>query len=276
MMSDLKFSVSMCTYKMDNPEWLETAIESVLNSTVKPDEVVLVVDGPVGEELDSIIKKYEAFPIFNVVRLPQNVGHGEARRIGLENCSNKLVALMDSDDINAPDRFEKQISLFENDAELSIVGGNITEFIGNPDNVIGKRVVPESDSEIKEYIKDRCPMNQVTVMFKKSDVDNVGGYIDWFCEEDYYLWLRMYLEGMKFQNLPDVLVNVRVGDEMYNRRGGMKYFKSEAKLQKYMLNNKIIGFSTYLINVLKRLIVQVLLPNKLRGWVFQKFAREQV
>lgn len=275
-MNDIKFSVSMCTYKMDNPDWLETAIESVLNSTVTPDEIVLVVDGPVDTELNAVIEKYEKNSIFKIVRLPDNVGHGEARRIGLENCSNELIALMDSDDINDPTRFEKQLLMFEQNPELSIVGGNITEFIENPDNIVGKRIVPASDSEIKTYIKDRCPMNQVTVMFKKSDVDSVGGYIDWFCEEDYYLWIRMCQANMKFANLPDIFVNVRVGDEMYNRRGGLEYFKSEAKLQKYMLDNKIINFKTYAINVLKRLIVQVLLPNKIRGWVFKKFAREEV
>ena len=275
-MSDLKFSVSMCTYGNDNPEWLETAIESVLNNTVKPDEIVLVVDGPVNEDLDCVISKYETSDIFKVVRLPSNVGHGEARRIGLEGCTYELVALMDSDDISVPERFEKQLSMFDNDDTLSVVGGNITEFIGETTNIVGKRVVPESDSEIKEYIKDRCPMNQVTVMFKKSDVESVGGYIDWFCEEDYYLWLRMYLNDMKFQNLPDVLVNVRVGEEMYNRRGGLKYFISEAKLQKYMLDKKVIGFGTYFANVIKRLIVQVILPNRIRGWVFKKFAREKV
>ena len=148
--------------------------------------------------------------------------------------------------------------------------------MGTPGNVVARRDVPLTDGEIKLYMKKRCPMNQVTVMFKKSSVDRVGGFIDWYCDEDYYLWLRMTLTGMKFCNVPDVLVNVRVGEEMYQRRGGKKYFLSEAKLQKYMLDNKVIGFGTYLMNVTKRLIVQVLLPNKLRGWVFQKFARNKV
>ena len=272
-MGNVNFSVSMCTYGGDNADWLKTAIESILNGTVKPAEVVLVVDGPVPDEIDTVIKNYETDPIFKVIRLKENIGHGEARRTGLNNCSNELVALMDSDDISAPDRFQKQLRLFENDTELAIVGGNITEFIDNAENIVGKRVVPQSDSEIKEYLKERCPMNQMTVMFKKESVATAGGYIDWFCDEDYYLWIRMYLAGMKFANLPDTLVNVRVGKEMYNRRGGLKYFKSEAKLQKYMLDNKIIGFGIYFMNVAKRLIVQVLLPNKLRGWVFKKFAR---
>ena len=119
-------------------------------------------------------------------------------------------------------------------------------------------------------------MNLVTVMFKKSCVQEVGGFIDWFCEEDYYLWIRMALGNMKFFNVQENLVNVRVGKEMYQRRGGVKYFNSEAKLQGFMLRNKIISLPRYMINVNKRLIVQVLLPNKLRGWVFKKFARKTV
>lgn len=275
-MENIKFSVAMCTYGKDNPQWLTAAVDSILNQSVLPSEVVLVVDGPVPDILDAVICKYEANPIFKVVRLEKNMGHGDARRISLENCSNELVAIMDSDDISAADRFEKQLILFAKDSSLAIVGGNITEFIGEPTNIVGKRVVPMNDNDIKEYLKYRCPMNLVTVMFKKTLIESVGGFIDWFCEEDYYLWLRMYLAGMKFANLSENLVNVRVGKDMYNRRGGIRYFKSEAKLQKYMLDNKIIGFGTYLSNVAKRLIVQVLMPNKIRGFIFKKFAREKL
>lgn len=275
-MPDTKFSVSMCVYINDSPEWFRTAVESILNQTVKPSEVVLVVDGPVTAQLDAVIADYENNPIFRIVRLPENVGHGKARRTGLENCTYELVALMDADDISASDRFEKQIRMFEADSSLAIVGSNITEFVGEPDNLVGARVVETDDAAIKADMKVRCPMNQVTVMFKKSVVDKVGGYVDWFNEEDYYLWLRMYLDGARFANLPDHLVNVRVGKEMYQRRGGKKYFLSEAKLQKYMYDNKVIGFADFAVNVGKRFIVQILLPNKLRSWVFKKFARKTV
>ena len=275
-MCNQKFSVSMCVYGKDNPQWFETAVDSILNQSVKPDEVVLVVDGPVPEALDEIISKYEKMDFFRIIRFAENQGHGNARRAGLEACENELVALMDADDISLPQRFEKQLSCFAEDPELSIVGGNIAEFIETPENVVGYRIVEETDVQIKEYMKKRCPFNQMTVMFKKNDVQAVGGYIDWYCDEDYYLWIRMHLAGYKFANVGEVLVNVRVGKEMYQRRGGWKYFKSEAKLQGFMLKNKVIGLPTYCINVSKRLIVQVLLPNRLRGWVFQKFARKPV
>ena len=269
------FSVAICVYGGDNAEHFKLAIDSILCQTVEPDEVVLVVDGPVPNALDNVILEYEQLSCFRVIRLKENQGHGIARRTCLSSCTYDIVALMDADDISVPQRFEKELELLMKHKELSIVGGNIAEFINTPDCIVGYRNVPSGDKEIKTYLKKRCPMNQMTVMFRKNDVEQVGGYLDWFCEEDYYLWLRMYLAGMIFANIPEVLVNVRVGKEMYQRRGGIRYFKSELKLQRFMLKKRIISVPTYVLNVLKRLIIQVLLPNGIRGWVFQKFARNK-
>ena len=269
-----KFSVSICVYGGDNPTYFDIAMQSIFNQTLKPDEVVLVVDGPVSDDINNVISKYEG-EILKVIRLEKNVGLGIARNISLENCSHNLIALMDSDDISVFERFEKQIGCFEKDKSISLVGGQISEFIDTTDNVVGVRKVPCTDAEIKEYMRKRCPINHVTVMLKKSDINKAGGYLDWYYNEDYYLWIRMALKGLKFANVPDVLVNVRVGNEMYQRRGGLKYFKSEAGIQKLMLDNKIIGFPRYIINVTQRLILQVLMPNWLRSIVFKLFAREK-
>lgn len=282
-MDSLKISVSMCVYGGDNPQCFEIALESIISQTYKPSEIVLVVDGEVPKEINDVIEKYvselnDSETTFKVIRLEKNVGHGEARRICLNNCSFDVVALMDADDISVPYRFEKQASYFRKYPELSIVGGNISEFISqeNPKDVsqmAGRRLVPETDEEIRKFMRKRCPMNQVTVMFKKKDVEEVGGYLDWYCEEDYYLWIRMALAGKKFGNLPENLVNVRVGEEMYRRRGGIKYFASELKLQYFMYKMKIISLSRFFINTVERLILQVLTPNCIRGLIFQRLAR---
>ena len=160
------------------------------------------------------------------------------------------------------------------DPQLSIVGGTISEFIDNPDNVVGLRVCPLTNVEIREYMKARCALNHVAVMFRKSEVLRVGNYQDWFWNEDYYLWIRMQLAGCKFANLLDILVNVRVGKDMYARRGGWKYFRSEEGIQRYMLKHKLIGLHRYLYNVIIRFILQVAMPNCVRGWVFRTFARK--
>lgn len=207
---------------------------------------------------------------FKTIYLEINQGHGNARRQSVNSCTNELVALMDADDISYVNRFEKQLNIFKNNKNIDIVGGQITEFIDMPSNIIGKRKVPEADSEIKEYMKKRCPMNQVSVMFKKTLYDKVGGYIDWFCEEDYYLWIRMAEAKAIFANVSDNLVNVRIGDEMSSRRGGIKYFSSEVGIQKYMLKKRIISFPRYLYNVLIRFGGEIILTDKLRTKLFKK------
>ena len=265
----------MSVYHGDNATFFKQSIDSLLSQTRKPDEIVLVADGPVGDEINRVISDYAgSCDSFNVVRLEKNSGHAIARQTGLDAAQHEYIAIMDSDDIAVPDRFEKQMAYIEAHPDVDALGGQIDEFIGEPSNVVGTRIVPLTDAEIKDYLKSRCPMNLVTVMLKKGSVQKAGGYIDWYCEEDYYLWLRMTEQGMTFANLPDNLVNVRVGEEMYQRRGGMRYFKSEAKLQKYMFSHGIISFSKYCYNVAIRFAVQVLMPNSVRGWVFKTFARK--
>ena len=122
------FSVSMCVYEKDNPVWFQNAVESVLNQSVKPSEIVLVVDGAVPSELGAVISKYEHNDIFNVIRFAKNQGHGNARRAGLDACKNELVALMDADDISVETRFEQQLRMFKN-SNADIIGGDIMEFI---------------------------------------------------------------------------------------------------------------------------------------------------
>lgn len=274
----IPFSVAMSVYKNDSPIFLDRALESITRKqTVLPDEIVLLVDGPVPEQVNAVIEKYlSEYKRFKIIRLIENKGLGNALKIAVENSSNELIARMDSDDVSLEDRFEQQLEFFKQNQNVDIVGGDITEFIEDESNIVGKRTLPKQDKEIKKYMKTRCAMNHVSVMYKKSALLRVGNYQDWTWNEDYYLWIRMLQSHCIFANTGTILVNVRVGEDMYRRRGGWKYFKSEAKLQRYMRKNKIIGLGTYVMNVIKRFIVQVLLPNKLRGWVFKKFARESV
>jgi glycosyltransferase involved in cell wall biosynthesis len=273
----MKFSVSICVYGKDNADHFKISMESIINQTIPPTEIVLVVDGPVPEPIQKVIQDIQSkCEYLKVVYLKNNVGHGEARRTGIDQCTHNLIAIMDADDICVSDRFEQQIQCFRKEAGLSVVGGNIVEFVDDINNTVGIRKVPEEDSDIKQYLKKRCPFNQMTVMFKKDAVLEAGGYIDWHCNEDYYLWLRMMQKGFKFRNINEILCYVRVGRDMYQRRGGWQYFRSEARLQKYMLQNKIIGIQRYLFNVIIRFIVQIAMPNNLRGVVFRKLARNKV
>ena len=271
-----EFSVCIGVYFKDNPTLFIDAVRSVTSKqSLKPSELIIVADGPLSQPLEDALSTIrQETPDLKLIRFEQNRGHAASRQAGLDAASNDLVAIMDADDIASENRFELQIKAFEKHPEASVIGGQIKEFIDEISNVIGERIVPVYDSDIKRYLKSRSPMNFVTVMYRKSAVQDVGGFIDWYCEEDYYLWVRLAEKGYKFYNLNDNLVNVRVGEEMYRRRGGWKYFKSEARLQRYMFKRRIIGLPRYLYNVAGRFVIQVAMPNSLRGFIFQKLFRK--
>lgn len=274
---DKLFSVCTSVYKNDKPEFVRVALDSMLvHQSVKPDEIVLVQDGPVPEGLSLLLSKYENkySDVMHIIRLDKNGGLGNALRLGVENAKYNIIARMDSDDICQPERFEKQLTYLDAHPECDIVGGQMTEFIDSPDNIVGRREVPLTNEEIYEFMKSRCALNHVTVMFRKEAVLKAGNYQDWFWNEDYYLWVRMMMTGCKFANIPDVVVNVRSGADQYARRGGKKYFDSEIGIKKLMLEKGMINRKEYVVNYVQRFIIQLLLPNSVRGWVFRTFARK--
>lgn len=296
-MNDLKISVIMSIYKSDVPEYVRIALDSLLNQTRLPDEIVIVADGPVPAELEQVVKSLTPSPSPKgegnkdgegdlkpetrdlkpiVTYLPQekNGGLGEAMRIAVEAAKYPYLARMDSDDICLPDRFEKQMKCFEEDPELSIVGGMITEFDGEPENIIAERILPLDDAGIKKMMRGRCAVNHVTVIFKKEDLLKSGNYQPFWKQEDHYLWARMMEHGCKFRNIPDIVVNVRSGRDQLARRGGWRFYKSVVRVFWYMYKHKLISFGYFLYICAVRGIVQLLMPNWLRTWVYMKFLRK--
>ena len=272
------FSVCTSVYKNDKPEFVRVALDSMLvNQSVKPNEIVLVQDGPAPYEISRLLIDYidKYGELFNIIKLKDNHGLGNALKIGVENAKYDIIARMDSDDICSLDRFEKQLAFMEVHPDCDIVGGQITEFIETPDNIVGKRVVPCENMEIYQYMRSRCALNHPTVMFKKKIVLDAGNYQDWFWNEDYYMWIRMMERGCVFANLPDVLVNMRSRLGQYGRRGGKKYFDSEIGIKKLMLEKGMITLKEYIVNYAQRFIIQLMLPNSVRGWVFRTFARKK-
>lgn len=266
----------MSTYKNDNVIHLKEAIDSIINQTLKPNEIIIIIDGDIPQKnMDALLDYSKKDKTIKLIKLKKNVGLGLALNRGVKECKNELIARMDSDDISDSNRLMMQYDAI-NKHNCDIVGSNISEFIGKKENIISYRIVPELDEDIKKYMKKRCAMNHVTVMFKKSSVLKAGNYIDWHYNEDYILWIKMLENNNKFYNIQKNLVNVRVGEDMYQRRGGLKYFKSEKSIQKYMLNKKIISYPTYLANVFKRFLLQVIMSNKMRQFVFKNFARKKV
>ncbi|MDE6558153.1 MAG: glycosyltransferase [Clostridia bacterium] len=271
------YSVLMSVYAKETPGNLRQALDSMCNQTVAPNEIVMIEDGPLTEELYAVLDEYSDALGTKFVRIKNdvNLGLGVSLNKGVSACSNELIARMDTDDISQPDRCEKQLAAFFNAPELDVIGTQISEFTDTPDVSVGKRIVPCEHEEICRFLKGRSPFSHPSVMFKKSSVLSAGNYLDLHFNEDFYLWVRMYLNGAKFANLNEVLLNMRVSSDMYGRRGGIKYYKNQKQLFKFMYKNKIISFGQYTKMKIVRFTLQVLMTNKMRRWAYKKFARNK-
>ena len=236
-----------------DPAFLKQAWESSVQAqTRRPDEVVLVQDGPVAGELADTIDELLAdcpVPTRHVV-LEENRGLGPALDAGLRACSHEIVARMDSDDISAPERFERQVPLVE--AGADIVGTGLWEFGRDVDDVVGRRTPPVDADEIRRVIRFRDPFNHPSVVYRKSAVQAAGGYTDLPLLEDYLLFTRMVEGGAVPGNLADPLVYYRVGDGAYARRGGVGLLRSELALQRRFRDLGLTTRREYLRNVAVR------------------------
>lgn len=276
---DHRFSVAMSIYKNDVAEDLKTAVNSIINQTLQPAEIVILGDGSLPEDILQVMEelKEEARNAgTEIIFLPQehNRGLGAALQIVVNHCKYPYIARMDADDIALPDRFEKEMKCFEEDPDLSIVGGMITEFVDSPDNIVTRRTLPLTDKEIKKFMRSRCGLNHMTVIFKKEDILKAGNYNNELRQEDYYLWARMMKAGCTFRNIPDVVVNVRSGKDQFSRRGGLSYYKNHCAVFNYMYREGLISLPRLLYNYVVRGIVQFALPNNVRTWVYQTFLRK--
>ena len=249
----MNFSVLISVYDKEDPEHLRIALESIWSKqTVRPTEIVLVKDGILTPELDKVIDHFNSIAPLKICELNKNQGLGYALAFGLDKCSNELIARMDSDDISGSDRFEKQLRLMEAHPELDISGTNIAEFHNCIDKVCSHRRLPSHFSEINNFARKRNPLNHMTVFFKKSAVINAGNYQPFFGYEDYYLWIRMLRNGSMIGNIPEDLVLARVGNNMFARRHGIRFFKQELRLQKELLQMDFLSHWEYFRNVFLR------------------------
>lgn len=273
----MSFSVLLSLYRGNNPQHLKEALDSVIAQTLLPGEVVLVEDGPLGQQLDHVVAAFiEASPVsVKHVKLPGNTGLANGLNEGLRHASFELVARMDTDDICAPDRFEKQVNYFREHPECAVLGGQVREFFREPGDIERYRKMPLTHEEILRYALRRCPFNHPSVMYKRTAVAEAGYYeysqnnID-----DYLLWAKILIRGRQVANLDDVVLWYRLGDNFLMRRRGVRYMIGEYTM---LVKLRKIGFlsrAQFLRNLVLRAPFR-LMPGFVIDFVYTKMLRHR-
>lgn len=271
----MEYSVLMTVYIKDNPEYFSLALMSMVNQTKKPDEIVLVKDGPITNELQKVIDNVDRnYPELIVqVQLPNNKGLGFALNEGIKVCKNELLARMDSDDISMPTRCEKQVAEFEKNPKLDIVGCPVIEFVGEPDNEVGKRNVPLDNEAIYKYCRKRDPFNHPTVMYRKSKVEEAGCYGNLRKNQDTDLWIKMLTKGAVCENLSEYLLKFRFDEGTYKKRKNWLNTKLLIKIRWKAFRTGFCSFVDF-IEVAGAQMAIYILPISFQQFVYKKVLRK--
>lgn len=266
----MKYSVLMSLYKREKPEYLRLAIDSMLNQTVAPDEIIIVEDGPLTEDLYKVLEEY---PMIHRVKNERNLGLGLALNVGLKVCRNELIARMDTDDYSKSERCEKQLARFAEKPYLAIVGAHVDEFVGNLSNVVSQRKVPITSEEIYDFAKKRSAFNHPVVMYSKTAVLENGGYADLKRNQDVDLFGRMLFQGYQAENIDESLLWFRSSYDLAKRRKSWENTWSYiATIKKFWQ----MGYSTlgdYLLVAVAQ-TGMYFMPVRIQNYVYKRFLRK--
>ena len=239
----MNFSILMSIYHKEKPNYFNRCMQSIWDEqTVKPNEIVLVQDGELTDELYKIIDSWKdrLQDILKIIPLEKNIGTGGAKKIGVENCNFDFIAVMDTDDIATPKRFEKQLEFLEKHQEIDVVGTYIKE-IDEHENVL-KDIVkfPLSHDDLYDFFSQRDPLAHPTTMFRRSFFEKAGNYgTDLHLAEDTLLWYHGFMAGCTFANLDFIGLHFRRTEDFYTRRANIQKGIGLLKYRILHINRKL-------------------------------------
>ncbi len=260
-------------YKNTNSNELLETLESIKIQTLKPKNIVIVIDGGINKKVEILIKKYMTVLPIKTISLKKNNGLGLALRAGLEHCESEIVLRFDTDDINLKTRAFYLVKELAN-GKVDIVGSNIYEFTKDPKKWTSVKKMPKSHDLIKSQIIYRNPINHPSVGFlRKSIIDLNGGYRHFPFYEDYDLWIRAIHSNLIFKNIDKELVAVRV-TEQRERRRGINLIYSEIRLL-FTFFKVSFWQGLKFIPVLFFRIIFTLLPLKIVNIIYSNYLRKK-
>jgi len=256
----------------DDPKFFDSAMKSIWDDQLmKPSQIVIVKDGPLPKVYEKEISRWcNILPeIITICSLSENSGLASALNYGLHFCKYELVARMDSDDVSLPHRFLRQVQFMNSDENIAVSSAFVEEFNFSDDGDSSSfvRRVPTSYKEIISFAKYRSPMNHPCVIFRKSFLLNIGGYPNYKNAQDYALWALMLNNGAYMLNIGEVLLRMRAGHGLIQRRGG-HFLNNEIKVVFYLYDIGFIATYQLFLSILYRFIYRSL-PFSLRKLLYE-------
>lgn len=272
----MKLSVLMSVYKSEKPAYLDRSLQSIWDDqTLKPDEIILVQDGPIGDGLAFIISQWmeKLNDVLVLLVNETNLGLTKSLNKGIKVAKGAYIARMDSDDISLPDRFLHQVNYLDEHPDISVLGGAIQEF-NDQDGIIGERHFPTNTVDIRKYIHKASPVAHPAVMIRKSLFEEGVVYNEEYrTTQDLALWFDVLASGHQMANLDEFVLQFRRESNVYQRRKNKADSRLELKI--HLKGIRILfGFSPikslfpiarYILRLMPNSIIHKFYNGSLRG-----------
>lgn len=275
----MSISVVISVYEFENSDNLRRSLISVWDDQeLKPDEIVLIEDGPIGNDLSRIINQWRSRlgPQFKLIVNKNNIGLTKSLNKGIQAASGTYIARMDSDDISTPLRFKLQKEYLDSNKDISVVGGSIMEFDSIHEN-LGLRKFPIDSEAVRNYIHKASPLAHPTVMIRKKIFDDGLSYNETYrTSQDIALWFDVLKAGYKIGNLEEVTLKFRREGDVYKRRSRAKafdelkiYLKGIYSLYGILTWKYIYPIARFCFRMMPVSVIRYIYGTKLRAKILQ-------
>ncbi len=246
-------SVLVNVWGNDDPVMLVHSLDSIRKQSYKPNEVLVVIDGPICDKMEFAIQDFVESSDFQVriIRIKNAKGLWNARNEGLKSAAGKLVALHDADDVMHPDRLRIQINEMDITA-VDVLCSPAWEFDINSGGILQLRAFSGEMIDVHSMFWNN-PINHSSVIAKREAIIEVGGYRSIYLSEDYDLWLRMVIAGKSIRQSKYVLQALGVNEMFLARRGGSKFFSSEKTIHKLFHQTDLFSTTSLWVRLVARL-----------------------
>ena len=248
-----RVSVVVNVWGGDEPASLKRSLSSISSQRLRPDEVVVVVDGPISTEIEEEIQRFRneaTFPA-RTIYIQSPKGLWNARNVGIGEAEHEIVALHDADDVMHPERLQFQTkAIVENG--LDVLGSPVYEFDSVQERILGVRSLARSDQLSRKMIWQNV-VNHSSVTLRKSVIIGVGGYRNVHLAEDYDLWLRLIFAGKNVSCTEEILQAFSVDSNLSKRRGGAKFISSEIALHRLIRSKSSENVFVLWVRLISRL-----------------------
>lgn len=191
------------------PHILRASLESIRNQTFEDFECIVVDESTCPELAEGCRAICAEDSRFIYVHPTERLGLPKSLNLAIGKARGQLIARFDSDDICVSERLALQVAFLQRHPDISVVGGAL-DVISREGKFLAHRSYPQTSSAISKGMQLITTIAHPTVMFRKEAIERHGGYNPNFrFAEDLDLWLRWMNAGLRFANLPQVLVQYR-------------------------------------------------------------------